>query len=93
MLRSFVVSNIHFSHLRNNHDGLLKAPTGSGKTVLFELGIIRLLSKTEQRERKCVYMAPTKVIYSLSSKVISPLFRLYVRKDFETGQKNSVHWE
>ncbi|GJJ12340.1 hypothetical protein Clacol_006581 [Clathrus columnatus] len=38
-----------------------KAPTGSGKTVLFELAIVRLLSEKKGDELKCVYMAPTKV--------------------------------
>ncbi|KAG6907418.1 hypothetical protein DXG01_008990 [Tephrocybe rancida] len=38
------------------------APTGSGKTVLFELAIIRMLSLPSNKDRssKCVYMAPTK---------------------------------
>ncbi|EPQ57931.1 P-loop containing nucleoside triphosphate hydrolase protein [Gloeophyllum trabeum ATCC 11539] len=42
------------------------APTGSGKTVLFELAIIRLLmeSGTGARATKCVYMAPTKALCS-----------------------------
>lgn len=38
----------------------LVAPTGSGKTVLFELAIIRLLMNGNNQS-KCVYMAPTKV--------------------------------
>ena len=39
------------------------APTGSGKTVLFELAIIRMLqqARTGGRSPKCVYVAPTKV--------------------------------
>ena len=40
------------------------APTGSGKTVLFELAIIHMLTRTNsaaQNTMKCVYMAPTKV--------------------------------
>ncbi|KAG6814547.1 hypothetical protein H0H92_000074 [Tricholoma furcatifolium] len=42
------------------------APTGSGKTVLFELAIIRMLSLPDNSERslKCVYMAPTKALCS-----------------------------
>lgn len=39
------------------------APTGSGKTVLFELAIIRMLQQAQTRgqESKCIYVAPTKV--------------------------------
>ncbi|KAM7400961.1 hypothetical protein PAMA_005250 [Pampus argenteus] len=42
------------------------APTGSGKTVLFELAIIRLLMKTSEpwRDVKAVYMAPIKALCS-----------------------------
>ncbi|KAF8965195.1 P-loop containing nucleoside triphosphate hydrolase protein [Flammula alnicola] len=44
----------------------LLAPTGSGKTVLFELGIIRMLerSKASGKQVKCVYIAPTKALCS-----------------------------
>ncbi|KIM49391.1 hypothetical protein M413DRAFT_407291 [Hebeloma cylindrosporum] len=40
------------------------APTGSGKTVIFELGIIRMLeqSKKTGKQAKCVYVAPTKAL-------------------------------
>ncbi|KAF9052836.1 hypothetical protein BJ165DRAFT_1339967 [Panaeolus papilionaceus] len=40
------------------------APTGSGKTVLFELAIIRALeqSKVSSKPVKCVYVAPTKAL-------------------------------
>jgi superfamily II DNA/RNA helicase len=39
------------------------APTGSGKTVLFELAIIRMLMESSKNSRasKCIYVAPTKV--------------------------------
>nr|XP_046265686.1 probable ATP-dependent DNA helicase HFM1 isoform X2 [Scatophagus argus] len=42
------------------------APTGSGKTVLFELAIIRLLMETSEpwRDVKVVYMAPIKALCS-----------------------------
>ncbi|XP_074544724.1 putative ATP-dependent DNA helicase HFM1 [Halichoeres trimaculatus] len=42
------------------------APTGSGKTVLFELAIIRLLMETSEpwRDIKAVYMAPIKALCS-----------------------------
>ncbi|KDR81750.1 hypothetical protein GALMADRAFT_59618 [Galerina marginata CBS 339.88] len=42
------------------------APTGSGKTVLFELAIIRMVerSKISGKQVKCVYIAPTKALCS-----------------------------
>ncbi|XP_047445151.1 probable ATP-dependent DNA helicase HFM1 [Mugil cephalus] len=42
------------------------APTGSGKTVLFELAIVRLLMETAEpwRDVKAVYMAPIKALCS-----------------------------
>ena len=41
----------------------ISAPTGSGKTVLFELSIIHMLMNPSGRgvAEKCVYVAPTKV--------------------------------
>lgn len=47
----------------------LLAPTGSGKTVLFELGMIRMLTLTanDARPAKCIYVAPTKVRLSFST--------------------------
>ena len=59
------------------------APTGSGKTVLFELAIVKLLRETAGtgQKVKCVYIAPTKVrpyssqcrIYALNINVV-PLY-------------------
>ncbi|KAJ7047198.1 P-loop containing nucleoside triphosphate hydrolase protein [Mycena alexandri] len=45
---------------------VLSAPTGSGKTVLFELAIIRMLRQAKESGDavKCVYMAPTKALCS-----------------------------
>ncbi|EKM55317.1 uncharacterized protein PHACADRAFT_143494 [Phanerochaete carnosa HHB-10118-sp] len=41
-------------------------PTGSGKTALFELAIIRMLmeSSNSGRQSKCIYVAPTKALCS-----------------------------
>ena len=41
---------------------LLLAPTGSGKTVLFELAIIKMLKEAPAitQKARCVYIAPTK---------------------------------
>ncbi|KAH7911400.1 hypothetical protein BJ138DRAFT_1238398 [Hygrophoropsis aurantiaca] len=42
------------------------APTGSGKTVLFELGIVRMLTEAAQKSQsmKCIYVSPTKALCS-----------------------------
>ncbi|KDQ33025.1 hypothetical protein PLEOSDRAFT_1073367 [Pleurotus ostreatus PC15] len=42
------------------------SPTGSGKTVIFELAIIRMLTKARETNplAKCVYMSPTKALCS-----------------------------
>ncbi len=43
------------------------APTGSGKTVLFELAMMRALERAQSSNKpvKCVYIAPTKVRWHL----------------------------
>ncbi|KAJ3786903.1 hypothetical protein GGU10DRAFT_386257 [Lentinula aff. detonsa] len=45
---------------------VISAPTGSGKTVLFELAIIEMLTKARETGElvKCVYVAPTKALCS-----------------------------
>ncbi|EUC66319.1 P-loop nucleoside triphosphate hydrolase, putative [Rhizoctonia solani AG-3 Rhs1AP] len=56
---------------------VISAPTGAGKTVLFELSVIRLLqyeNNVSQTMSKCVYMAPTKAICSERSRDWSAKF-------------------
>ncbi|KZT27339.1 P-loop containing nucleoside triphosphate hydrolase protein [Neolentinus lepideus HHB14362 ss-1] len=44
---------------------VISAPTGSGKTVLFELAVIHMLMQSgNDGSTKCVYMAPTKALCS-----------------------------
>ncbi|GAA5829644.1 hypothetical protein JCM11251_000232 [Rhodosporidiobolus azoricus] len=43
---------------------VIAAPTGAGKTVLFELAIIRLFATSTSDDTKVLYMAPTKSLCS-----------------------------
>ncbi|XP_039291927.1 uncharacterized protein LOC111056497 [Nilaparvata lugens] len=61
--------NVFNFNLALNESLVVSAPTGSGKTVLFELAIIRLLTEAENdvhqgSEAKIVYMAPVKALVS-----------------------------
>ncbi|KAF9527017.1 hypothetical protein CPB83DRAFT_908025 [Crepidotus variabilis] len=48
---------------------VISAPTGSGKTVLFELAMIRTLEKSQRMNKpvKCIYIAPTKKSFKIGS--------------------------
>ncbi|PBK78606.1 P-loop containing nucleoside triphosphate hydrolase protein [Armillaria solidipes] len=55
-----------FDTLMQSNENIVP-PTGSGKTVLFELAIIQMLTETNSatdNSVKCVYMAPTKALCS-----------------------------
>ena len=47
-----------------DHNVVLAAPTGSGKTVVMELAICRLLANLKDTWFKVIYMAPTKSLCS-----------------------------
>ncbi|RAL09680.1 putative DEAD/DEAH box DNA helicase (Mer3) [Aspergillus homomorphus CBS 101889] len=49
---------------RSDHNIVLSAPTGSGKTVIMELAICRLLKTLKDERFKVVYQAPTKSLCS-----------------------------
>ncbi|EAU88744.2 ATP-dependent DNA helicase MER3 [Coprinopsis cinerea okayama7 len=50
--------------MQTDENLVISAPTGSGKTVLFELAMIRLQmqNRSGSRPSKCVYIAPTKAL-------------------------------
>ncbi|KAF9075685.1 Sec63 Brl domain-containing protein [Rhodocollybia butyracea] len=52
--------------LSSTENMVVSAPTGSGKTVLFELAIIKMLSDVQHTSQavKCIYVAPTKALCS-----------------------------
>lgn len=52
------------------------APTGSGKTVLFELAIIKMLSEAQETGQsvKSIYVAPTKVRLRVSVVTVPYIF-------------------
>lgn len=53
-----------FAHLyENDFNCVISSPTGSGKTVLFELSILRLLNNYKDTQNiKILYIAPTKAL-------------------------------
>ncbi|CCA76367.1 related to HFM1-DNA/RNA helicase [Serendipita indica DSM 11827] len=52
-----------FPHIVNSHENMVvSAPTGSGKTVLFELAIVNMLKNGNNPNLKCIYVAPTKAL-------------------------------
>ncbi|KAM0753841.1 P-loop containing nucleoside triphosphate hydrolase protein [Meredithblackwellia eburnea MCA 4105] len=60
------LSNLHalIRIFSSDDNVVVSAPTGSGKTVLFELAILRLFSTLSDPDAKVVYMAPTKSLCS-----------------------------
>jgi hypothetical protein len=67
------------------------APTGSGKTVLFELGIIHAMNQNV-KQVKCVYIAPTKVpslLEAYLNATADPVLRRCAPRDFAIGLRNS----
>ncbi|GAA6001199.1 hypothetical protein JCM10207_007458 [Rhodosporidiobolus poonsookiae] len=59
-----VQSSCFDSVYHSNQNVVVSAPTGAGKTVLFELAILRLFTTTTSTETKVLYMAPTKSLCS-----------------------------
>ncbi|KAI0333545.1 P-loop containing nucleoside triphosphate hydrolase protein [Cubamyces sp. BRFM 1775] len=57
-----VQSQCYDAVMNTDENMVISAPTGSGKTVLFELAIVKMLkqSASSGERTKCVYIAPTK---------------------------------
>ncbi|CAI6494293.1 AIS_HP2_G0016900.mRNA.1.CDS.1 [Saccharomyces cerevisiae] len=60
----------------SNENCIISSPTGSGKTVLFELAILRLIKETnnDSNNTKIIYIAPTKSLCYEMYKNWSPSF-------------------
>lgn len=59
------VQSACFESIYESHDNcVFSSPTGSGKTVLFEIAICRMLRDWQNGTFKIVYMAPTKSLCS-----------------------------
>ena len=81
-----------FNWFQQSFSFFIKAPTGSGKTVLFELAIVRMVTcmKNGGPSRRCVYMAPTKVGKAISCFACPQnIVRHYALKDSGTGRQSS----
>ncbi|TEB26532.1 P-loop containing nucleoside triphosphate hydrolase protein, partial [Coprinellus micaceus] len=74
--------------MNTNDNMVISAPTGSGKTVLFELAIIRMHM---QGGGKCVYIAPTKALCTEKHNDWSEKFEPLGMKCYElTGDTETV---
>ncbi|GAA5989083.1 hypothetical protein JCM10908_001151 [Rhodotorula pacifica] len=72
------VQSTCFDSVYSSDDNVvISAPTGAGKTVLFELAMLRLFTTSSSNDSKVLYMAPTK---SLCSERVADW-----KKKFEVG--------
>jgi ATP-dependent DNA helicase HFM1/MER3 len=60
---------------RSNENFVLSSPTGSGKTVIFELAVLRVINDFQDGEYKIIYQAPTKSLCSERQRDWQPKFK------------------
>jgi ATP-dependent DNA helicase HFM1/MER3 len=87
-----VQSKSFASAFTSNDNFVLSSPTGSGKTVIFELAVCRLLSASSDGDYKIVYQAPTKSLCSERCRDWKPKFLPLGLKCVEvTGDTEQTH--
>ena len=73
------------SILNNNNNILINSPTGSGKTFIFEIAILKLLLSNIEKQ-KIIYVAPTKSlcheIFLSWSKLFAPISVIELNSDY-----------
>ena len=70
-----VQSRCFYNAYKTNDNIVLSAPTGSGKTVILELAICKLLMQSSVDSCKIVYVAPTKSLCSERQRDWEPKFK------------------
>ena len=70
-----VQSRCFYNVYETNDNMVLSAPTGSGKTVILELAICKLLMQSSVDSCKIVYVAPTKSLCSERQRDWEPKFK------------------
>lgn len=81
-------------HLLNTDRNIvISAPTGSGKTTLFELAMIRLLKKEPVPVKKILYLSPMRALYTEKAQLWSAKFERIGKRCVELigGDSNSFN--
>lgn len=88
----------HFNHMQSivareafgtDENLVISAPTGSGKTVIHELAICRIIQERGSRSVRCVYIAPNKSLCQQKAKEWSAKFSVVNQKVIElTGDSD-----
>lgn len=86
-----VQSKCYHQLIDTDDNFVMSAPTGSGKTVILELAIARLILTSRPEQFKVVYMAPTKALCSEKYRDWSEKFIGHDLKCFELTGDTATH--